>query len=194
MFKNIVARFFIVWKGPRATQEEQEQAQALLDQGKKDFLKLKDDPWFCHHESKLKLPRLGESMAFTCTALDGIKVDIASLKGKVVLVYTWESSEERSLEELPLLKAMYQKFHDAGLEVIGIPFDSNGAALQEFIKKENISWPQAFDGKGWKNDVAVNYGMITVPLHFILGRDGKLADYEFLDSSELEAKVAKLLK
>jgi peroxiredoxin len=89
---------------------------------------------------------------------------------------------------------MYQKFHDTGLEVVGIPFDADEAALRAFIKKENIPWPQAFDGKGWNSDVAVKYGMYTIPLHFILGRDGKVADYQFLDSSELEAKVAELLK
>jgi peroxiredoxin len=192
--QNIVARFFIVWKGPRATREEQEQAQALFDQGKKDFPKLKDDRWFCRQESKLKFPRVGETMAFTCTALDGAKVDTAALKGKVVLIYSWESSDERSLKVLPALKAMYQKLHGKGLEVVGIPFDTDEAALRKFIRKESIPWPQAFDGKGWENDVAVKYGLITVPLHFILGRDGKVADYEFLDGSELVAKVEQQLK
>ena len=191
---NIVDRFFLVWKGVHSTTEEHKKAQALFNQGKKDFPALKDDPWFCRQESKLKLPRAGESMAFAFTALDGSKVDVAALKGKVVLVYAWEISEGRSLEELPVLKAIYQKFHDAGLEVIGIPFDTDEAALRAFIKKENIPWPQAFDGKGWKNDVAVKYGIYTIPLNFILGRDGKVADYQFLDSSELEVKVAKLLK
>lgn len=192
--KNIVSRFYFVWKGPRATPEEQKKAQGIFDQGKIDYPKLKDDWWFCHQESKLKWPRVGESMPIEFTALDGSKVDSTALKGKVVLVHFWESSELRSVECLPALKAAYQKFHGEGFEVIGIPFDSDKAALREFIKKENMPWPQAFDGKGWKTDMAVKYGIVTVPLSFILGRDGKVADFEFLDGSELEAKVAKQFK
>jgi peroxiredoxin len=192
--KNICTRFLIVWKGPRATPEEQKNAQAIFDQCKRDLPKLKDHWKICDEESKLKLPRVGESMPIQFTALDGSKVDTAALKGKAVLVYSWESSQHASLKWLPSLKAMYQKFHDKGLEVIGLPMDKDEAALRAFIKKENIQWPQDFDGKGWQNEVAVKYGMSSLSVHFILGKDGKVADYTFGDPSELEAKVAELLK
>jgi len=192
--KNILNRIDIVRKGLRATLEEHKQAQAIFDQGKQDFPKLTDDSIFCYQESELKRPCVGEGMPIQFTALDGSQVDSAALKGKVVVVYSWESSQRESLEALPGLKAMYQKFHDKGLEVLGIPWDKDEAALRDFIKKENIPWPQAFDGKGRKNAVAVKYGLNTVLLHYIIGRDGKVADYEVSDSSKLEAKVAELLK
>ncbi|MSU25233.1 MAG: TlpA family protein disulfide reductase, partial [Opitutus sp.] len=58
-------------------------------------------------------------------------------------------------EELPTIKAVYQKYHDRGFEIIGItddivpkdPRNPRGsekslAQLQAFFVKENMPWPQ----------------------------------------------------
>ena len=120
-------------------------------------------------------------------------MDIAALKGKVVLVSFWASSVSDYNKFHPALKGTYEKFHDAGFEVIGISLDEDEAALRSFIKKENIPGPQASDGKGSKTDWVEKYGIIYTPFYFILGRDGKFADYGS-EGPELEAKVAALMK
>jgi peroxiredoxin len=136
---------------------------------------------------------VGDELAIAFTALDGRKVDIAALKGKAVLVYFWASSVSDYNKFHPALKGTYEKFHDAGFEVIGISLDEDEAALRSFIKKENIPGPQAFDGKGLKSDWVEKYGIIYTPFYFLFGRDGKFADYGG-EGPELETKVAELMK
>ena len=61
-------------------------------------------------------------------ALDGRKLDLATMQGKVVLVAFWATGCVPCMEKLPELKSLYQKYHDRGFEVVGISTDANGRA------------------------------------------------------------------
>jgi glutathione peroxidase-family protein len=86
----------------------------------------------------------------TFTALDGRQVDLASLHGKVVLIDFWATWYKPS--SMPHLKEMYDKYHDKGLEVIGISLDAglwegkiaegNKKQVENILKKYDLPWPQ----------------------------------------------------
>jgi len=129
------------------------------------------------------------------TAVDGRAVDIAKLRGKVVLIDFWATWCGPCIRELPNLKAVYDKYHDRGFEVVGISLDREGdrQKLIDFCKEHGMPWPQHFDGKYWKNEYAVQYGIQAIPAMFLLGPDGKLATTE-ARGEKLEAEVKRLLK
>lgn len=110
------------------------------------------------------------------TAVDGSKVDLASLRGKVVLVDFWATWCAPCVEEVPAVVEAYGKFKDKGFEIVGISLDSDKAALEEFTTKNKMTWPQYFDGKGWENEMAKRFGIQSVPTMWLLDREGKLAD------------------
>lgn len=56
--------------------------------------------------------------------LDGQKFDLEAMRGKVVLVNYWATWCVPCREEMPALNAFYQRYHDQGLEMIGISADS----------------------------------------------------------------------
>ena len=110
------------------------------------------------------------------TAVDGSKVDLADLRGKVVLIDFWATWCPPCVEEVPGLVETYEKFRDQGFEIVGISLDSDKAALEKFTTDNKMTWPQFFDGKGWENELAQRFKIQSVPTMWLLDREGKLAD------------------
>ncbi|MBU3664968.1 MAG: TlpA family protein disulfide reductase [Chthoniobacterales bacterium] len=127
------------------------------------------------------------------TSVDGRKVDLAELRGKVVLVDFWATWCPPCVEEVPEVVEAYGKFKDRGFEIVGISLDQDKGALEEFTKKNKMTWPQFFDGKGWENEIAKRFKIQSVPTMWLLNREGKLADASprgRLDKA-IEAALAK---
>jgi len=110
------------------------------------------------------------------TAVDGRKVDLADLRGKVVLVDFWATWCPPCVEEAPALVEAYGKFKDRGFEIVGISLDKEKAALESFIAENKMTWPQFFDGNGWDNELAKRFKIQSVPNMWLLDREGKLVD------------------
>lgn len=128
------------------------------------------------------------------TALDGREVDLKALRGKVVLIEFWAMWCAPCVEEIPNLKAVYDKYHAQGFEIIGIQQDSANARnrLVEFLKKKEITWPQFFDGKGSKNEITIRYGVQSIPTMFLLDQTGRLVSTSARGPA-LEREVKRLL-
>src|SRR5437867_3958906 len=117
---------------------------------------------------------VGKPVDIRFTALDGREVDLAKLKGKVVLIEFWSTSCGPCIAGMPAVKATYEKLHERGFEVIGISLDDKEAALRRFIKEKALPWPQHFDGKGWENQFAVRYGIFSLPTMWLVDQKGIL--------------------
>ena len=137
-------------------------------------------------------PAVGESMDVKFTATDGTKVDLAAMKGKVVLVDFWATWCGPCVRELPNVKETYTKHHDGGFEIIGVSLDDDKDKLAKFVKDKEIPWPQFFDGNGWQNELAKRYGIQSIPATFLIGADGLIAAVD-LRGAALEKKVTELL-
>ena len=110
------------------------------------------------------------------TAVDGRKVDLAELRGKVVLVDFWATWCPPCVEDVPGLVETYEKFKDKGFEIVVISLDSDKGALEKFTTENKMTWPQFFDGQGWDNELAKRYKIQSVPTMWLLDREGKLVD------------------
>jgi thiol-disulfide isomerase/thioredoxin len=135
--------------------------------------------------------QVGQPLDIRFTALDGREVDLAKLKGKVVLVEFWSTTCGPCIAEMPTVKAVYQKLHDQGFEVVAISLDDKESALRRFIKEKELPWPQHFDGKGWENQFAVRYGIFGIPTKWLVDKRGNLRDTNA--RFDLERRVATLL-
>jgi thiol-disulfide isomerase/thioredoxin len=132
-------------------------------------------------------------MAFT--AIDGREVDLAKLRGKVVLIDFWATWCGPCIEEVPNVKAVFAKYHDQGFEVVSISLDSEKDRQKfiDLVAKESVSWPQYFDGKGWKNRYAVEYTITGIPAMFLIDQTGLLVTTN-ARGPKLESEVKRLLK
>ena len=119
-------------------------------------------------------------------ALDGKEFDLSQHRGKVVLIDFWATWSAPCVVGLPEKNELYKKFHDQGLEIVGISFDQDKKALEDFVKAKEIPWAQYFDGKVWEGKFAP-YGIQFVPAMWLIGRDGRVIDFNAQDG--LAAKV-----
>ncbi len=138
-----------------------------------------------------KLDALGKPVKMAFKAVDGRQVDLAKLKGKVVLIDFWATWCGPCVAELPNVKKTYSKYHDKGFEIVGISLDQSKDKLTDFVKKNEMPWPQHFDGLGWKNEFAVKYGIQGIPAMWLIDKSGNLVDMSA--RSDLDSKVEKLI-
>ena len=124
-------------------------------------------------------------------ALDGRDVDLAKLRGKVVLVEFWASWAAPSVAEIPTVTEAHRKFQEKGLEVVGISLDEEEEPLKRILKEKQMAWPQYFDGKGWENELAKRYGVDSIPALWLVNKKGFVVDLQATNG--LEEKIEKLL-
>ena len=134
---------------------------------------------------------VGKALDIHFIALDGREVDLAKLTGKVVLVDFWSTTCGPCIAEMPTVKAVYEKLHGRGFEVVAISLDDKETALRRFIKEKELPWPQHFDGKGWENQFAVRYGIFSIPTMWLVDKRGNLRDTNV--RLDLERRVISLL-
>jgi thiol-disulfide isomerase/thioredoxin len=147
----------------------------------------------------------------TFTAVDGRKVDLKDYRGKVVLIDFWATWCGPCIAELPNIKKVYADYHAKGFEIVGISLENaklapsdtpeQGAAklaaakkiLNDFTAKEEMPWPQFFDGTHWKNPYAKQYAITGIPAMFLLDQSGKIVTTT-ARGEKLEIEVKRLLK
>lgn len=135
---------------------------------------------------------VGKPLDLSFTAVDGSKIDLKDLSGKVVLIDFWATWCGPCIGEVPTLKKAYDTHHARGFEIIGISLDDKKEELLEFTKKHEMPWPQYFDGKHWNNEISFRFGINSIPTTWLIDKKGILRYTNV--RGDLERSVERLLK
>jgi thiol-disulfide isomerase/thioredoxin len=138
-----------------------------------------------------KLDLVGKPVDLRFTAVDGREVDVSKMKGKVVLIDFWATWCGPCVAEFPHVKEAFEKNHPKGFEIVGVSLDQEKESLTQFVSGHNMAWPQYFDGQGWDNKLAGQFGITSIPAMWLIDKKGNLRDLHA--RSDLSGKVEKLL-
>jgi hypothetical protein len=139
-----------------------------------------------------RLDLVGHPLALAGPGLNGGNVDIKQYRGKVVCVVFWDSFNKTHVEDLAVLKALYDGHHAEGFEIVGVSLDAEKAAVSPFLQKHAIKWPQIFQPGGQDSPLAIEFGIFALPTTFLVDRDGKVANRS-ATIADLKSTVPELL-
>ncbi|EPY00631.1 cytochrome c biogenesis protein DipZ [Magnetospirillum fulvum] len=132
-------------------------------------------------ESSLPVEGTLPSLAGATAWLNSPPLTPDSLRGKVVLVDFWTYSCINCLRALPYVRAWAEKYHEAGLVVLGIhapefAFEKSLSNVTGAVRDLNVSYPVAVD-----NDYALWRGFNNHywPAHYVIDREGRIRFHHF---------------
>ncbi len=129
---------------------------------------------------------------FTLPDMSGKPVALSSFRGKVTLVDFWASWCGPCRRENPNVLAAYNTFHSKGFDIIGVSCDESREEWQTAVRKDGLVWTQVCDMTGWKTVPYNLYGIMGIPMNYLLDRDGKIIA-RGLRGDDLTAKLKQIL-
>jgi thiol-disulfide isomerase/thioredoxin len=137
------------------------------------------------------LPYKSKPLDLKFTAADGRKVDLAELRGKVVLVDFWATWCGPCRREIPNVVNAFRKYHAQGFEIVGVSLDEDKKRMMAYTKEQGMTWPQYFDGAGWDTKVSRRFAITSIPTMWLLDREGRVISSDVW--GELDEAVAAAL-
>ncbi len=111
---------------------------------------------------------------FTLRTPEGKDVTLSQVPGKLKIVDFWASWCGPCRLNNPHLRALYEKYHALGLEVVGVSLDSNAAAWQAAIDKDALPWINVSSLQGNRCEVARTYNVSAIPSVFVLNEANQI--------------------
>ncbi len=107
---------------------------------------------------------------FALTRLSGgPPVDLADLRGRVVLVNFWATWCKPCEDEMPAMERLYRRLQPEGFELLAVSVDADVEPVRAFQERLGLSFPILLDPE---QRVARSYQTFRFPESLLIGPDG----------------------
>jgi len=114
-------------------------------------------------------------LAFTVDDMAGAKVNLASFKGKPLVINLWATWCGPCRLEMPQLEALSVKFRDRGLTIVGLSLDDEPDKIRKIAEEYKITYPMLV-GLGQENLIRSLGYQDRLPLSIVIRADGSVAE------------------
>lgn len=129
---------------------------------------------------------------FSLTDITGRRLDLASYRGKVVLLDFWATWCGPCRQEIPRFVQMQEEYGPRGLQIVGISLDDSAEPVRRFYRELKMNYPVALGDAA----LAEKYGgVLGLPTAFLIGRDGRIRASHVgeTDVTLIEKEIVELL-
>lgn len=122
---------------------------------------------------------------------DSQSVSLSQFRGNYVMVDFWASWCGPCRRENPNVKALYEKYHVKGFNILGVSLDRERGAWVKAIEADGLTWNHISDLKGWNSEHARIYGVTSIPQTVLLDKEGRIVARN-LRGEELKQKLESI--
>ncbi len=123
---------------------------------------------------------------FTLKSLQGEKIALSDLRGKIVLLDFWATWCGPCRKELPDIEKLFQKYQDKDVVILAIDDEESGT-IKSFLKKHNYDFTTLVDSN---QEVHRKYSTRAIPTVLVINRQGVVVDHFVGGRSEEELTAA----
>ena len=109
------------------------------------------------------------------TTLDGAELDLASLRGKVVVLNSWATWCDPCRSEVPTLVKLADSTKPEDVAVVGLDVSDSDDAARQFAKDFSMQYPSIVDSEGVLLPTIPGVPPAALPSTVILDREGRIA-------------------
>ena len=129
---------------------------------------------------------------FSLKTPEGETLSMHEIPGKVKIIDFWASWCYPCRKENPFMVKLYEKYHDKGLEIIGVSLDNDHKKWTAAIEKDGLPWIQISALKKWKCEAVGLYDVRSVPHTVILDGENRIIARN-VRGEKLEKLIAEIL-
>ncbi len=129
---------------------------------------------------------------FSAPSPSGELLALNDIKGKATLIDFWAAWCRPCRAENPNILKVYNKYHDKGLNIIGVSLDKTAEAWKKAIADDGLIWNHVSNIAYFNDAIAKMYNVDAIPAAFLLDENGVIVAKN-LRGPALELKVAELL-
>lgn len=122
-----------------------------------------------------KVVEAGKAPDFTLSNVQGNRVMLSGLRGKVVLLEFWATWCPPCRDSIPALNKLYEKFKDRNFELLAVSVDEGrdvSSIVGSFVKEHAVIYPVLLDDHG----VNRLYEVGGIPVMFVIDKDGRVVN------------------
>ncbi len=118
---------------------------------------------------------------------------LSQATGKVTIIDFWAAWCRPCRAENPNVVNVYNKYHEKGLNIIGVSLDKNEEDWHKAIADDGLAWHHISNLAYFDDKIAKLYNVEAIPATFILDESGVIIAKD-LRGPALEEKIAELLQ